>query len=121
VARILVIEDDPGVRELLEATLVRAGHEVRTASDGNLGVALFRAYPAHLVITDILMPEQEGLETIQKLRSDKPDLKIIAISGAPPDWKVLHLAEKLGTDRTFAKPFSQHEILQAVEELLGAP
>jgi DNA-binding NtrC family response regulator len=118
VARILVIEDDPGVRDLLEATLSRAGHEVWTASDGNLGLALFRAHPAALVITDILMPEQEGLETIQKLRLDNPDLKIIAISGAPPDWKVLHVAEKLGAHRTLAKPFVPQDIYQAVEDLL---
>ena len=119
-ARILVIEDDPGMRVFLEETLEAAGHEVRAAVNGKEGLALFRAHPANLVITDLFMPEQEGLETIRELRSVNPALKIIAISGAVPEWRVLEMAKYLGAQRTLAKPFVPEEIRDAVETLLRA-
>src|SRR5947208_389358 len=117
-ARILVIEDDPGMRVLLEEALAGAGHEVLAAVNGKEGVLLFRAHPANLVITDLFMPEQEGLETIRQLRSVNPALKIIAISGAAPEWRVLEMAKHLGAQKTLAKPFVLQEIRDAVETLL---
>jgi DNA-binding response OmpR family regulator len=117
-ARILVIEDDPGMRDILEETLTPAGHEVWSAVNGKEGVALFHAHPADLVITDLLMPEQEGLETIRELRSVSSSLKIIAISGAAPEWRVLEMAGRLGALKTLAKPFTPQEILEAVEVCL---
>jgi|SRR2546426_923959 len=119
-ARILVIEDHPAMRDVLEESLMAAGHEVRTAANGKEGVALFRAHPADLVITDLLMPEKEGLETIKDLRARAPALKIIAISGASPEWRVLDMAKQLGAHKTLVKPFTPQEILGAVEALLTA-
>ena len=79
--RILVIDDDAPFRGMLRQVLGREGYEVMEASNGKEGMALFRAEPTDLVISDILMPEQEGLQTIKELRRDFPEVKIIAISG----------------------------------------
>src|SRR5437867_2025259 len=119
-ARLLVIDDDPGMRDMLRATLVSAGHEVVVAANGKDAVGLVRAKPIDLVITDMLMPEKEGLETIQELRSQWPQFKIIAISGAPTEWNVLRMAEMVGALATLPKPFEPHEILVAVNKLLKA-
>lgn len=117
-ARILVIEDDPEVRELLEETLRRAGHEVLSAANGKDAIPLFRANPVEVIIADMLMPEKDGLETIAELRSISPNVKIIAISGARPELMVLSMAEKLGAVKTLAKPFRPDEVIDVVEKLL---
>lgn len=120
-ATILVIEDDREVREYLVEVLHRAGHKVRAAANGRDGVAMFRELPAQVVITDIIMPEKDGIETILDLRREHPRLKVIAISGGgrstPENY--LHSARLLGADRAFRKPFSNEEILTAVAELAG--
>jgi CheY-like chemotaxis protein len=120
-ATILVIEDDREVREYLVEVLSRAGHAVSAASNGRDGVAMFRDCPAQVVITDIIMPEKDGIETILDLRRDHPALKVIAISGGgrstPENY--LHSARLLGADRALRKPFSNEEILTAVAELAG--
>lgn len=118
-ATILVIEDDQEVREYLVEVLRRAGHIVKAAANGNDGVALFRDEPAQVVITDIIMPEKDGIETILDLRREHPQLKVIAISGggrSTPE-SYLHSARLLGADRAFRKPFKNEEILAAVTEL----
>ena len=119
--RILVIEDDAIVRELLQEILAHAGYEVAEARDGKEGIRLYRNEPADLVITDLIMPEKEGIETIMELRRDFPQVKIIAISGgghvSPAGY--LEIASRLGVQRTFAKPFLPDEILEAVRELVG--
>ena len=90
-ARILVIDDEADMRGLLEETLQSAGHEVSLAADGEEGMKRFRARPADLVITDLYMPGQEGLETIMQLRREFPSVAIMAMSGRvaagrhPPD------------------------------------
>ena len=120
--RIMIVEDDKAVRELLREILKRAGHEVIAASNGKEAIALYQDDPAppDLVITNILMPEKEGLETIQEMRRDDPDIKIIAISGGgqigPADY--LEIARRFGATRTFSKPFDRKELLAAVDELL---
>jgi len=118
-ATILVIDDDQEVRDFLVAVLERAGHEVSTAGNGRDGVALFREQPVQVVITDIIMPEKDGIETILDLRREHPDLKVIAISGGgrttPENY--LHSARLLGADRAMRKPFKNEEILRAIEEL----
>jgi DNA-binding response OmpR family regulator len=118
-ATVLVIEDDREVREYLVEVLSRAGHVVRTAANGRDGVALFRDEPAQIVITDIIMPEKDGIETILDLRREHPQLNVIAISGGgrstPENY--LHSARLLGADRAFRKPFKNEEILAAVAEL----
>jgi len=120
-ARILVIDDEENVRDLLRDVLEERGHEVLEASDGDLGSALYRERPADLVITDIIMPNKEGLETILDLRRDYPEVKIIAISGGSRVGRhdVLPLARTLGALRTFSKPFNLRELIDAVDELLS--
>ena len=80
-AKILIIEDDDEVREYLESVLSRAGYQCESACDGKEGVEIFLADPADLVITDIIMPEKDGIETIMELKRSNNTLKVIAISG----------------------------------------
>ncbi len=118
--RILVIEDDIQVKALIQKILERAGYEVIAASDGAEGLKLLRENPADLIITDLIMPRKEGLETIMELRRDYPDVKIIAISGGgrfePESY--LETARQMGAARTFTKPFENEELVAAVQELL---
>lgn len=118
---ILVIEDDEQVRSILRTTLEHAGYDVAEAPDGEMGIRSLSRTPAALVITDIVMPNKEGLETIQDLRRDFPNVKIIAISGGGPfDTQQLpRTAFLLGVHRTFAKPLDWHGLLEAVRELVG--
>ena len=118
-ARILVIDDDPGMRDFLDEALTAAGHEVFSAANGREGVVLFRAHPAELVLSDMLMPEQEGFETIQQLRAIRPTIKLIAMSGAPAEWKVLQMAQKIGANATLRKPFSPEELVCTLDQVLG--
>ncbi|MEW5726067.1 MAG: response regulator [Thermodesulfobacteriota bacterium] len=119
-ARILVIDDDESLRKMLGQMLVKAGHEVRLARDGREGVLLFRQGPADLVITDILMPEKEGIETILELRREYPQVKILAISrgGTVDPGTYLNMARDLGADRTLGKPFSWSRLDEVLKELL---
>jgi DNA-binding response OmpR family regulator len=121
--RILVIDDNVYVRSLLREMLELANYEVTEAPNGEIGERLFRQNPVDLVITDIFMPEKEGLETIRELRRSFPEVKIIAISGGGSrgDLAFLPTAKKLGAHRTFVKPFEMDEILAAIRELLGEP
>src|SRR5262245_34480726 len=80
-AQILIIDDDPDMRAMLEQTLQSAGHEVTMAANGNQGLEVQCAKPASLIITDLLMPEKDGLETIIDFRRGFPKVPIIAISG----------------------------------------
>lgn len=120
-ARILVIDDDRMVRETLTTILAAAGHQVAVANEGQKGLKLFAEFQPHLVITDILMPEKEGVETIQDLRRLAPDLPIIAISGGGRigNSSFLRVAQRFGANRTFAKPFEPGEIVSAVNELVA--
>ena len=119
-AHILIIDDDPQILDMLGQTLKREGHEVVEALDGKEGLKLYRENPTDLIITDIIMPEKEGIETIMELQRDFPDVKIIAISGGGHNSadQYLSLARKFGVQRTFAKPISREELLKAVRELL---
>jgi len=121
-ARILVIDDEANIRSLYKRILEQAGHDVREAVDGSQGTTLYRQHGADLVITDILMPQKEGIETIMELRRDFPQVKIIAISGGGQTMSssaCLHLAKRLGAIKTLAKPFSRQELLTAVQEALN--
>ncbi len=117
-AYILVIDDDPDTRELLKTTLESAGHEVTVCSDGKQGVQHYRSKPADLVITDLYMPGQEGLETIKQLRMEFPEARIVAMSGKPAGGPMLSVAQRLGASATLAKPFLPEELLKAVEQAL---
>ena len=118
--RILVIDDDEQMRALLRDILERAGYEVTEAQHGLEGLKLFRARPADLVVTDLIMPEKEGVKTILELRAEYPEVPIIAVSGGgrngPRDY--LEIAARLGVRRTVAKPFTRQEILAAVQQSL---
>lgn len=118
--KILVIDDDEQMRVLLRQVMEWAGHEVVEAADGREGTRLQRQHRADLVITDLIMPEQEGLETITALRRDYPGLKIIAISGGGRIGPEAYLpaARELGADRVFSKPFDVQELAETVRELL---
>lgn len=120
-ARILVVDDDDQVRTLLCLTLERAGYEVTGAADGAEALRVFEQEPVELVITDIVMPEKEGLETIMEFRKRQPELKIIAISGGgrigPEEY--LSLAKDLGASKAITKPVEQAELIGTVKELLG--
>jgi len=119
--QVLIIDDDEQLRALLSEILQRAGYEVIEARDGNEGLTLYRTHPTDLVITDLIMPEKEGVETIVELRRDFPDVRIIAMSGGGrlTSRDYLRMAEQLGARRTVKKPFSRQEILDAVRESLA--
>lgn len=117
--RILLIEDNATFRGILALFLGRAGHTVIEAVNGRDGIRKLEAHGADLVITDIVMPEQEGLETIRILQALKPGLPIIAISGTSSRSSLyLRLARHLGAHRVLAKPFGADELLAVVRELL---
>ena|SRR5437868_12248278 len=115
---ILVIEDSAEMRLMLEQTLVAAGYEVRTAEDGRQATALCAQKTPDLVITDIYMPNKDGLEMIMELRANSPLTRIIAISGQLTHKNMLPVAHTLGAVRTLAKPFEPQELLKAVREVL---
>ncbi len=120
-ARILIIDDDDQIRKMLRLTLNAAGFDVVEAQDGKIAMKLFHQdLTVDLVITDLIMPEKEGIETIIELRRDFPNVPIIAISGGgridPNDY--LLLAKKLGAQITLEKPFSRKDIINAVNELI---
>jgi len=125
VAKILIIDDDPSMRRTVSRILARAGHEVIEAPDGLEGVELFRRNHPDIVVTDIVMPKKEGIETILELRRENPLTLILAISGgatllggsAPLDY--LDLAKGLGADAVLAKPFRAPDLLQEIDNLLG--
>jgi DNA-binding NtrC family response regulator len=120
VARILIIDDEDQPRRMLQQVLMRAGYEVVEARDGNEGLQCFREAPTDVIITDILMPEKEGLETIIDLRRAFPTVKIIAISGGgrTGNLNFLDIAKRLGAQRTLQKPFDLQDMLGAVSDLL---
>jgi len=119
-ARILIIDDNANTRDILRQALERAGYEVIEAPDGRVGMQHQRAMPAEVIITDILMPEQEGFETIRELRRDFPTSGIIAMSGGGQIGRdnLLAIAERLGAQRALQKPFGLQEMLDAVDALL---
>ncbi len=120
-AGILIIDDDYQVLRALRLILEADGHEVHDAPDGKTALRRFAGSPTELVITDILMPEQDGVETVIELKREFADARIIAISGGGriDSKEYLKMAERLGVPHTFSKPFNRGELLQAIQELLG--
>lgn len=119
--RILVIDDEQYILLMLKKMLERAGFDVDIAINGEEGLRYYHKYPADLIITDIVMPEKEGLETIRELKSDNPNVKIIAISGGgrADSKEYLESARLFGAERIFSKPFKQAELLKAVQDMLS--
>jgi DNA-binding response OmpR family regulator len=121
-ARILVVDDEREIREMLRDLLRTQGYEVMTAANGNAATRLQQQHPADLVITDIFMPDKEGIETILELQRAWPGLKIIAISGGGGDYNVDYLAaaRHFGAVHSISKPFHLEELLAAVRDALRA-
>lgn len=121
-ARVLILDDEKDMRSVLREVLETGGHEVYEAEDGDKGVAVYRQEQPDVVITDIIMPEKNGLEAIQELRREFPEVRIIAISTGGSLFEsnslYLNFAKEIGADRILPKPFSNQEILDAVESLL---
>lgn len=118
--KILVIDDDSLVRRTMSRILEQGGYEVVLAEDGDKGVAKFRSERPDLVITDLIMPEKEGIETIIEMRREDPNARIIAVSGggrvASMDFLVV--ANKLGAGQVLRKPFGPSELLDCVTRAL---
>ena len=124
-ARILVMDDDQLFVKLMVHALTQRGHEVEFALDGISGCRTFERSHFDAVVCDILMPEQEGVQTIRQMRSDRPDVAIVAISGGLGGGgtsiiDVLDIAGKMGADVTVKKPFQLSELSAAVDKALSA-
>ncbi len=117
---ILVIDDEPALRTLLRNYLESEGYSVCMAQDGQQALRLFEEYRADLIITDIFMPEQDGLEVIATMRQRRPGLPIIAISGGGRMDKrdVLHIAKSLGAKCVMPKPLELEDLLAAIRQYL---
>ena len=116
-ARILVIDDDTTVRLATCKTLQMDGHEVQQAEDGLTGIETFRQSPADLVVTDILMPGMYGLDVIKTLRSEYPDIPIVALSGSGVED--LRKSTTIGANCAIEKPFLTRELLRTVNDCLA--
>jgi DNA-binding response OmpR family regulator len=113
-SRLLLVDDDPSIRALYSQTLSRAGFDVETARNGKEGLEVVQVFKPDLVILDLIMPEQEGIETILQLQAQHPSVPILAISGALGASEYLHVANLLGARRTLAKPIKSEQLLEAV-------
>lgn len=123
-AKILIVDDNAELLSLLNQLIHREGHEVTTAKDGNQALKLAQLQAFDLVITDLIMPEKEGVETILALRRLYPGIRIIAMSGGGSHLSArntLGIASSLGVSATLAKPFSIAELLTAVARQLAVP
>ena len=119
--RILLIEDDDSLRAILRVSLEKMGHAVTEATNGREAMGIFKKTAPNLVLTDLIMPEIEGLETIRAMRRAQPELKIIAMSGGgrSDSRDNLNMAKNFGATAVFAKPFSFKELHKVIDELLA--
>jgi DNA-binding response OmpR family regulator len=119
-ARILLIEDDPDALLAIEILLSHLGYTVETARNGHEGLEMFRANAPDLVLTDIIMPDKEGIETILEMRRVQPNARIVAMSGGGPmnRERLLDMTLKLGASDTLAKPFDGEQLAIAIRTVL---
>ncbi len=120
-SRILVVDDDPISRQILRAMLEKEGHVISEAEDGVRAINNYDKGEIDLVITDIFMPEKEGVQTVRELMKENPDVKIIAVSGgsSSANYDSLDWVKMFGVKYTFTKPFNSKEIIAAIDELLS--
>ena len=120
--KVLIVDDSLSVRVMLREILEMNGYDVLEASNGEEGMRTFKQHPIDLVITDIVMPDKEGLDVVRELKQISTHVKIIAISGgglvSPENY--LRLAKAFGAHETFIKPFHPDAILKSVQQLLEA-
>lgn len=126
---VLIIDDDEDIREALSAALQLADFRTLEAPHGDYGLRLLEEHPVDVVVTDIFMPEKEGLETIVDTKQRWPGIKIVAISGGPGATRrmgtsgghdFLPVAQDLGADRVMKKPFLPSELIKVIKELTSA-
>ena len=120
-AKILIVDDEAPMRFVIEHLLNAEGYQVSTAANGEIALELASRESFDLIMTDLIMPCKDGIETILLLRASQPQTKIIAMSGG---WNggshsYLRLAEKIGASRTLAKPFDKATLLNAIESEIG--
>jgi YesN/AraC family two-component response regulator len=122
-ARILIIDDEPQIRSMLKLMLERDGYEVAEAPDGIEGIRIYRQNPADLIITDLIMPNKDGIGVIIDLKKEFPNVKIIALSGGGLNKPEGYLkgAKKLGAACTLTKPIDRGEMLRAIKDVLKSP
>ena len=115
-SRILVIEDNAGIVQIIQRALEMAGHQVRTSLHGRDALELFDSFSPELIITDIILPDVDTIDTIMECRRRRPDTKIIAISG---NGHLLTVAEKHGVDYVLPKPFGPGQLSALVKTALN--
>ena len=122
-ALILIIDDEPQIRSMLKLMLERDGYEVAEAPDGIEGIRVYRQKPADLVITDLIMPNKDGIGMIIDLKKEFPNVKIIAMSGGGLNKPEGYLkgAKKLGAACTLTKPIDRDEMLRTIKDVLQSP
>jgi two-component system response regulator (stage 0 sporulation protein F) len=119
--RILLLDDEPELRSVMRDRLILKGYDVKTAPDGRLGLKLYHESPVDLVITDVLMPEMDGLEVIRVLYGESSPPLIIAMSGGGSrDLDFLVEATEFGATRTLSKPFCLDDLVTLVNDLLSS-
>ena len=121
-AGVLIVEDDNELREMIRISLTRRKFTVMEAANGKEAIVHFKPSLTDIVVTDLIMPEEDGLKVIMKLRELKPSIKVIAISGggkAGPG-SYLNLARALGADAIYSKPFSINDLVAKIEDLSGS-
>lgn len=118
---VLIIDDDTELLRQMTLSFVRAGYDVQVAPDGEVGISRFLEAPTDLVVTDIIMPNREGIETIMALKTASPSVKVLAISGGGRigSANFLELAHHVGADGTLAKPFRPSALTSLAEDVLG--
>jgi DNA-binding NtrC family response regulator len=121
--RILVVDDEEQILGMLRTMLEREGYEIETARDGKEAARSYRARPADLILTDLIMPEQEGLGLILELRREFPDVRVVVMSGGGKvsAEEYLPIARKLGAVEALQKPFSRSELIRAIRSALSEP
>lgn len=117
---VLLVEDDKELREMLKMSLLRRNFTVLEAENGKAAITHFKPLITDLVVTDLIMPEEDGLKVVIKLKELKPSIKIIAISGGGKvgPGSYLNLAKALGADAIYSKPFSINDLIAKIEQLL---
>lgn len=120
---ILTIDDDPAIRKFLQVVLSREGFDIVAADDGRMALEQLQAHPIDLVVTDIFMPEKDGLEFIREMRLLRPNVKVIAISGGTEYFDpgpYLSIAKMLGAVTILGKPIQRDKLVQTIDDLLAA-